>query len=116
VGVLTGGANIAQLAKDAMRLNADIAITCHDHLLDDLRSLLDGTGVAVASGDAAIADAATRPADWTLSAIIGAAGLVPGLRALEQGGTLALAGRLRICKTQPLHRHHPIPIGIWASG
>ena len=102
VGVLTGGANIAQLAKDAMRLNADIAITCHDHLLDDLRSLLDGTGVAVASGDAAIADAATRPADWTLSAIIGAAGLVPGLRALEQGGTLALANKESLVTAGPL--------------
>ncbi|MBH1973857.1 MAG: 1-deoxy-D-xylulose-5-phosphate reductoisomerase, partial [Rhodobacteraceae bacterium] len=34
-----------------------------------------------------------RPADWVMSAIVGAAGLVPGLRALAQGSTLALANK-----------------------
>jgi len=90
---LTGANNIAQLAKDAQRLNAKIAVTAHDHLLADLRDALAGTGIEAAAGTQAINDAATRPADWVMSAIIGAAGLAPGVAALKQGATLALANK-----------------------
>ncbi|MCS5602390.1 MAG: 1-deoxy-D-xylulose-5-phosphate reductoisomerase, partial [Paracoccus sp.] len=46
-----------------------------------------------------------RPADWILSAIIGAAGLVPGLTALAQGGILALANKESLVCAGPLiHR------------
>ncbi|MFT4743582.1 MAG: 1-deoxy-D-xylulose-5-phosphate reductoisomerase [Yoonia sp.] len=102
VVALTGGRNIAQLAKDAVALNADVAVTCHAELHNDLKDLLAGTTVDVASGDAAIAEAASRPADWTLSAIVGAAGLIPGLKALEQGQTLALANKESLVTAGPL--------------
>jgi len=55
--------------------------------------LLAGSGVEAAAGRAALIEAAARPADWVMSAIVGAAGLAPGLTALEQGGTLALANK-----------------------
>ena len=93
VVALTGGRNIKQLAKDAIALKADIAITCHADLHNDLKYLLAGTDVEVGSGDTAIAEVAHRPVDWTLSAIVGVAGLIPGLKALEQGQTLALANK-----------------------
>ena len=93
VVALTGGRNIARLAEDARRLGAEIAVTAHDDLLGDLRDALTGSGIEVAAGAGAIEEAATRPADWVMSAIVGAAGLVPGLRALEQGATLALANK-----------------------
>lgn len=102
VVALTGGRNIVQLAKDAIALNADLAVTCHAELHNDLKDLLAGTDVEVASGDAAIAEAANRPADWTLSAIVGAAGLVPGLKALDQGQTLALANKESLVTAGPL--------------
>jgi len=93
VVALTGASNIAQLAEDAQRLNAQLAITAHEHLLDDLRDALSGTGVEAAAGTQAINEAAARPADWVMSAIIGAAGLAPGVEALKQGATLALANK-----------------------
>ncbi|PIE12368.1 MAG: 1-deoxy-D-xylulose-5-phosphate reductoisomerase [Rhodobacterales bacterium] len=93
VVAVTGGRNIARLAADAVRLRADVAITAHDALLGDLRAALDGTGIGVAAGAGAIEEAGTRPADWVMSAIVGAAGLPPGLKALEQGATLALANK-----------------------
>ncbi|WP_299864442.1 1-deoxy-D-xylulose-5-phosphate reductoisomerase [uncultured Roseobacter sp.] len=93
VVALTGAGNIAQLAKDARRLKADVAVTAHDHLLEDLRTALEGSGVEAAAGTQAIAEAASRPADWVMSAIVGAAGLAPGLAALQQGSTLALANK-----------------------
>lgn len=93
VVALTGGQNIAQLAQDAIMLKADVAVTAHEALLDDLRAALAGSGVEAAAGSAAITEAAARPADWVMSAIVGAAGLAPGLVALEQGATLALANK-----------------------
>jgi 1-deoxy-D-xylulose-5-phosphate reductoisomerase len=90
---LTGAANISQLAKDAIRLNAQVAVTAHDNLLPDLRAALSGSDVQAAAGQAALAEAASRPVDWVMSAIVGAAGLRPGMNALEQGATLALANK-----------------------
>lgn len=93
VVALTGGANIARLAADARALRADLAVTAHEDRLDDLRAALEGSGVEAAAGAAALTEAAARPADWVMSAIVGAAGLAPGLAALEQGATLALANK-----------------------
>ncbi|MFV1492070.1 1-deoxy-D-xylulose-5-phosphate reductoisomerase [Phaeobacter sp. JH18-32] len=93
VVALTGGANIAQLAQDARALRADIAVTAYDDKLPELRAALDGSGIAAAAGQAALVEAAARPADWVMSAIVGAAGLAPGLEALKQGATLALANK-----------------------
>ncbi len=93
VVALTGGRNIAQLARDARRLNADLAVTADETRLEELRAALAGSRVEAAAGRAALVEAAARPADWVMSAIVGAAGLEPGLRALQQGATLALANK-----------------------
>ncbi|WP_273688365.1 1-deoxy-D-xylulose-5-phosphate reductoisomerase [Ketogulonicigenium vulgare] len=102
VEVLTGGRNIAQLADDAVKFHAKLAITCEDDLLPDLRAALAGTGVDVAAGAAAIAEAATRPVDWAMSAIVGVAGLVPGLNIIGQGATLGLANKETLVAAGPL--------------
>jgi 1-deoxy-D-xylulose-5-phosphate reductoisomerase len=99
---LTGGRNVARLAQMAIALRAEVAVTAHDDCLPALRNALAGTGVAVAAGDAAIAEAADRPADWVMSAIVGAAGLVPGLRVLRHGGSLALANKESLVCAGPL--------------
>ncbi len=102
VVALTGGRNIERLAADARRLGAQLAVTAHDDLLDDLRAALAGTSVEVAAGRAALLEAAARPADWTMSAIVGAAGLAPGMEALGQGATLALANKESLVTAGPL--------------
>lgn len=93
VVALTGAGNIVQLAADARRLGAKVAVTAHENRLQDLRDALSGTGIEAAAGHKALIEAATRPADWVMSAIVGAAGLAPGLAALETGATLALANK-----------------------
>lgn len=99
---LTGGRNVARLAEMARVLRADIAVCADETCLPALREALAGSEVEVAAGDAAIADAADRPADWVMSAIVGAAGLVPGLRALRHGRTLALANKESLVTAGPL--------------
>lgn len=102
VVALTGGRNVAQLAADAREFNAEIAVTCHDDQLPALRDALAGTGIAVAAGAEALIEAADRPADWTMSAIVGAAGLAPGFHALRHGRTLALANKESLVTAGPL--------------
>lgn len=93
VVALTGGRNIVRLAEMARALRAEIAVTAWPELLPDLRAALAGSDTQAAAGPQALTEAAARPADWVLSAIIGAAGLAPGIAALEQGATLALANK-----------------------
>ncbi len=93
VVALSGGRNIAQLAADAIALRADVAVTAFEDQLPALRQALAGSAVQAAAGPDALIEAAARPADWVMSAIVGAAGLAPGLKALEQGATLALANK-----------------------
>jgi len=102
VVALTGGRNVAQLAEDARRLKALIAVTAFDDLLDDLRARLRGTGIAAAAGQNALIEAAARPVDWAMSAIIGAAGLAPSFEALKHGTTLALANKESLVCAGPL--------------
>ena len=90
---LTGGRNVVRLAEMARALRAEAAVTAYDDCLDDLRSALADTGIKVSAGTSAILDAADHPADWVMSAIVGAAGLEPGFRALRHGATLALANK-----------------------
>ena len=93
VVAVTGGRNIARLAEQARRLDASVAVTAHDDCLEDLRAALKGTDIECAAGRVALCEAAARPADWSMSAIVGAAGLAPGLEAVKSGGTLALANK-----------------------
>lgn len=90
---LTGGQNVARLAEMAQALRAEVAVTADEARLPALREALAGTGIECAAGTTAIAEAADRPADWVMSAIVGAAGLTPGFRALRHGGKLALANK-----------------------
>ncbi|MDZ4095611.1 MAG: 1-deoxy-D-xylulose-5-phosphate reductoisomerase [Paracoccaceae bacterium] len=99
---LTGGRNVARLAEMALVLRAGVAVTAHDDCLPDLRAALAGSGIAVAAGARALIEAADRPADWVMSAIVGAAGLAPGFHALAQGATLALANKESLVTAGPL--------------
>ena len=90
---LTGGRNARRLAEMARALRAEVAVCADEACLGDLKDALAGSGIAAAAGAQAMRDAAERPVDWAMSAIIGAAGLQPGMQVLSQGATLALANK-----------------------
>jgi 1-deoxy-D-xylulose-5-phosphate reductoisomerase len=106
VVALTGGRNVALLAAEAIAVQADVAVIDDISLYGDLKSLLAGSGVEAAAGAQSIQDAATRPCDWVMSAIVGAAGLAPGWVALEQGKTLALANKESLVTAGPILLAH----------
>ena len=93
VVALTAHGDVAGLADAARRTRAELAVIGDPARLPALREALAGTGTETAAGPAAIRDAAARPADWTMAAIVGCAGLAPVMAALERGGTLALANK-----------------------
>ena len=93
VVAVTGNANVTGLAEAARRLRAEIAVTSDPARYRALREALAGSGVEAAAGPEALEEAAARPADWVMSAIVGAAGLRPTLAAVRQGATVALANK-----------------------
>lgn len=117
VVALTGGHNVTQLAADARRLRAQVAVTAYPEALEPLRAALQGSEVEAVAGPQALLEAAARPADWVMSAIVGAAGLEPGLVALEQGAMLALANKetlvcagALVLETARRHDAHLLPV------
>ena len=93
VRALVAGKNIKLLAEQAIALRAEVAVVADETLHQDLASLLAGSGVEAASGKAAMVEAASRPVDLTMCAIMGAAGLHPTLAAIQGGGAVALANK-----------------------
>ena len=93
VVALTGHSNVAVLAALAREFSAEVAVVGDEALLPDLRAALEGTGIEAAGGAQALVDAARRPADVTVAAIVGCAGLAPTMAAIEQGRTVALANK-----------------------
>jgi 1-deoxy-D-xylulose-5-phosphate reductoisomerase len=90
---LTAGGNAVELARLAREFRAEVAVVADEASLPALREALAGSGIAAAAGSAALVEAAARPADLTVAAIVGCAGLAPTMAAIEQGRTVALANK-----------------------
>jgi 1-deoxy-D-xylulose-5-phosphate reductoisomerase len=93
VVALTGSGNVALLGEQARRLRAGVAVTADPARLPELEAALAGSGTRAAAGPEALCAAAAEPVDWAMSAIVGAAGLAPGLELAKHGGVLALANK-----------------------
>ncbi|RMI25723.1 1-deoxy-D-xylulose-5-phosphate reductoisomerase [Pseudoroseomonas wenyumeiae] len=93
VVALVAGRDAAALAEQAKRLRPRIAVLADPAAGPALEAALAGSGIASACGRDAVLAAAGMPADWTMAAIVGAAGLEPALAALARGGTLAVANK-----------------------
>ena len=93
VEALTANSNVAGLVKLAKEFDARFVAIGDPALLEDLRDALAGTGTECGAGESAIIEAASRPADWVMAAVSGAAGLKPALAAVDRGATVALANK-----------------------
>ncbi len=93
IEALTAHQNVALLADQARRLGPRLAVIADESRYGDLKEALAGTGIGVAAGQDALVEAADRPADWVMAAIVGAAGLAPTLAAVRRGVSIALANK-----------------------
>ena len=93
VAALTANGNAADLARLAREFGAELAVVADEAALPELRAALEGSGIAALGGAEALVEAASLPADITVAAIVGCAGLAPTMAAIEQGCTVALANK-----------------------
>jgi 1-deoxy-D-xylulose-5-phosphate reductoisomerase len=93
VVALTANGNAAELGRLAREFSAEVAVVADEACLPALRESLAGTSIVAAGGSAALIEAASRPADVTVAAIVGCAGLAPTMAAIAQGRTVALANK-----------------------
>ena len=93
VEALTAHFNVADLAALAKEFGAQQAVIADEARYGELKDALAGSGVEAGAGRAALCEAAARPADIVMAAIVGCAGLAPVMAAIEQGRTVALANK-----------------------
>lgn len=93
VEALTANGDVVGLARDARALGARLAVVADESCYRALQEALAGSGIEAAAGEAALIEAAERPADIVMSAIVGAAGLPPTMAAISRGATIAIANK-----------------------
>ena len=93
VVALTGSQNIKLLAQSAIDSNAKIVATSDESKFNELKEILSGRNIKVLGGKNGILEASSAKVDWVMSAIVGSAGLLPGLTAMQAGANVALANK-----------------------
>jgi 1-deoxy-D-xylulose-5-phosphate reductoisomerase len=93
VEAVTAHRDAQGLALLARELGARFAVVADASAYSELKSALAGSRIEAAAGEAAVVEAAQRPADWVMAAITGAASLAPTLAAADRGATVALANK-----------------------
>jgi len=93
VEALVANANAALLAEQARALGARFAAVAEERAGQELTERLAGSGIETGAGRAAVIEAALRPVDWLMAAIVGVVGLEPTLAAVRQGVNVALANK-----------------------
>jgi len=99
---LTGANNIELLAESAIKFNSEVVATANESKFHDLKEMLSGHKIEVCAGISGVLEVASRKVDWVMSSIVGSAGLLPGLKALEVGANLALANKESMVAAGPI--------------
>ncbi|MBX3429008.1 MAG: 1-deoxy-D-xylulose-5-phosphate reductoisomerase [Hyphomonadaceae bacterium] len=102
VEAVAAGRRLDVLVDACRRLKPKFAAIADLDLLGDAKTALVGLNVEVGAGPAAIEEAGARPADWVMSAIVGAAGLAPTMAAVRRGVHVALANKECLVCAGPL--------------
>ena len=93
IEALTAQSNVEVLADQVRRFRPRFAAVADAARYDELKSALGGEKVELGAGQEAILQAAGRPSDVVMVAIVGAAALEPTLVATARGATIALANK-----------------------
>jgi 1-deoxy-D-xylulose-5-phosphate reductoisomerase len=95
VMALACGSNVSLLEQQVRQFNPDVVAVSDKKSAEALRGKLGkGSGVKIFHGVEGMAEAASMPGvDMVVSAIVGSAGLVPTMAAIEAGKDVALANK-----------------------
>jgi len=105
IAALAAGSDVEKLAALAREFRAPFVAIADPSAWRALKDALSGTGIEAAAGPQAVIEAARRPADLVVAAIVGAAGVAPTCAALELGRVVALANKeTLVCAGAPAMR------------
>jgi 1-deoxy-D-xylulose-5-phosphate reductoisomerase len=104
IEALTAQSNVELLAEQARSFRPRLAVIGDAARGGALKQMLAGTGIESAAGREAVIEAAARPSDVVMVAIVGAASLAPALAAVRRGATIALANKECIVAAGDLFR------------
>ncbi len=94
VEVLTTNNNAELLIQQAVELKPNVVVICNEEHYDQVFSALDPLGIKVYSGIKAIASVVQMDSiNIVLTAMVGYAGLLPTIKAIEAGKAIALANK-----------------------
>ena len=93
VEALVAGRNLELLAEQARRWRPKVVVAADESSRAELAARLTGLDVAVEAGESAVLEAASRPVDWVMAAIVGSAGLRPTWAAARTGAVIGLANK-----------------------
>lgn len=94
VKALACGGNIGLMEEQVLRFRPDVVSVSDKKSADALKARLKGTGTKVVHGVKGAVEVATHPeTDMVVSSIVGGAGLVPTMAAVEAGKDIALANK-----------------------
>jgi 1-deoxy-D-xylulose-5-phosphate reductoisomerase len=93
ITALTAGDNVQVLIEQALAMKPKLAVIGNEQKFGELKAALAGTGIEVAGGRQAVIEAASRPSDFVMVAIMGAAAIEPALAAIRRGVVVALANK-----------------------
>lgn len=101
VEAITVGANVEAAVALATRLKPRFIAVADANAAAAVKAAVNGA-VVVGAGPQAVIEAAERPADWVMSAIVGAAGVAPTAAAVRRGATVAIANKESVVCAGPL--------------
>lgn len=90
---LTAATSVETLAKQAITFEAEFVALADESKASELKDALAGTSIKFGLGREALVEAASLSTDFTMAAIMGAAGLEPTLEAVKQGKHIGLANK-----------------------
>ena len=111
IDTLCAHRDVDGLARQAIEFNAKLAVIADESCLDELRNRLHPAGIECAGGDAAVQEAATRPCDRLIAAIVGIAGLHSTFAAVRAGNDVVLANKESMVCAGPLLKQEALKSG-----
>ncbi|HEY1721883.1 MAG TPA: 1-deoxy-D-xylulose-5-phosphate reductoisomerase [Magnetospirillaceae bacterium] len=93
VEALVANTSVERLADQARRLRPAMVVVADESAYPALKDALAGVDVEIGAGPSAVMEAAMRPAECVMAAIVGAVGLQPTLAAVRRGAIVGLANK-----------------------
>ncbi len=115
VVTLTAHRNWELLARQAMEFDADSVVIADEQFYTHLKEALAATDVKVFAGEHSVEEAVCNSqVDTVVNALVGYAGMIPTVRAIESGKKVALANKESLVVAgemiMPMALEHKVPI------